>query len=143
MHYAIGPESVVEDQRPPQLGRQIHASIRHQSTLRYYPLRWRLIYALTIVSSLLLFALLFAGIGFPWLLPSALAALGVRVALEGTTLALFCRRLRYRATPAEFLLAEFCLPFYLLVRPLLVLFPVYRWRERAHSASAPTARPMP
>ncbi len=143
VRFASGRDSVVEDRRPPRLGRQIQASIRHQSTFRYYPLRWRVFYALTIVCSLLLFALLISSLWLPQVMLMACVAVGIRVFLEGMTLRVYSQRLRYPVSFRDFLAAELCLPFYILIRPLLALFPAFKWHDRAHPTAAPTVRSTP
>ncbi|HEY3294322.1 MAG TPA: glycosyltransferase [bacterium] len=137
--YARGAESVVEHLRRPTMGQQVNATIRHQSTTRYYPLHWRLIYILSILSTLGLLAVLAATVFVPELLGFLLAAMTGRLLIEGIAVRAFCRCYEIRLSTLEFLTAEICLPVYLLIRAVLSLFPSFSWQARTHrTTTAPT-----
>lgn len=137
--YARGADAVVEHLRQPSLRQQINATIRHQSTTRYYPLGWRLVYFVSILSSVGVVAAIIAPLFVKELLPLLAAALGSRLLAEGVAVRTFCRQCQVRLSLIGFLVAEVCLPAYLLTRAGLSLFPSYSWQARTHHRTASAA----
>ncbi len=137
--FANQPEALVTDLRPPTLRAQMNAAARHQSTTRYYPVGWRIAFALTILSGIL-FVILGAGaITNSFLLKLFLCALIVKSLFDVVAAVVFSRRIAVRLSAFELVLTELFLPLYLIARPLMLLKPSFTWRGRSHARSAPSA----
>ncbi|MBU0508517.1 glycosyltransferase [bacterium] len=135
--FAKGADSVVTDLRPPDVRRAIAAAARHQSTLRYYPLRWRALFALSIVSGAAVLGCIVAAFLQVSLVFPLIAGLLLRAGLDLAGVNRFCHSLRQTVSPADFALAEVLLPFYLVARPLFLLSPRFAWKGRVHSSAVP------
>jgi cellulose synthase/poly-beta-1,6-N-acetylglucosamine synthase-like glycosyltransferase len=137
--YASGADAVVEHVRQPTWRQEVNATVRHQSTARYYPLGWRIAYALSILSNIGILALAVSSLFRTELLPLFGAAFALRLIAEGLAVQIFCRRYDVSLNLFEFLVAEICLPAYLLTRAVLSLFPSFSWHARTHQSAAPSA----
>jgi hypothetical protein len=135
VRFSHDPACVTEDLRPPAMTQYLHSATRHQSTVRYYALRWRLAYIFSIVANLILLGLWGVAVLFPGYLFPAIVAMVIKILLEGGSVLVFCRRLRIPLTVSDVVLAECVLPFYLLVRPLFAALPGYSWQNRTLPAA--------
>jgi hypothetical protein len=136
--FARGDQSVVAEIREPEIRAMMHSAVRHQSTTRFYPLRWRIAYALTIASGLGVFGLTVVACHWPVLFLIIAAVFVFRVVVEGLVIGLFSRRLGLGLSVSEFGIAETLLPVYMLVKPLLAFGPRFTWRDRSHVNSVMT-----
>jgi len=143
VRYACGPDTVVEHLRLPTMRQELNATIRHQSTTKYYPAGWRIIYAATLAANILLFAAGFVSWVFPVLLPLLYGGVIVRVLIEGLIARAFCARYDVRLSLADILVAELFLPFYLMARAVLSVFPSFSWHTRTHRTDAAASEPSP
>lgn len=134
--YARGANAVVEHLRLPTVRQEVNATIRHQSTVRYYPLLWRIAYALSIVSSIgALMSVACSSFDTKlWLYVAV--ALGIRMLIEGFSVRLFCRQYGMRLSLPQFVAGEICLPVFLVLRSALSLSPSFSWHARTHHVSA-------
>jgi cellulose synthase/poly-beta-1,6-N-acetylglucosamine synthase-like glycosyltransferase len=133
--FARGRDCITEDLRSPDRRRYLNAAIRHQSTTRYYALRWRLIYIYSIFANIAFVALWVLAAIRPELLFTALATTALKWLLEGVSVKLFCRKLETGLSFIEFFLAETVLPVYILIRPLFATIPGFSWQNRTHRSS--------
>ncbi len=137
--FANGPEALVADLRPPMLRAQMNAAARHQSTTRYYPIGWRIAFVLTILSGI---ALLILGGGALFSLPLLalfLCAVITKSFVDAGAAMVFSRRIGARLSVTDLVFTELLLPFYLILRPLMLLRPSFVWRGRSHARTVPSA----
>lgn len=127
--FAGSPHSVVFDARQPSLRSHRHATTRHQSVTRFYPVQWRLLYAFSILSGLLLTAWLCFGISVGNLSATFWYILGTKLLIDSSTLIIFTKRLAVRISIGDLIAAHILLPVYQIVRPLFSLRTGYRWRS--------------
>jgi cellulose synthase/poly-beta-1,6-N-acetylglucosamine synthase-like glycosyltransferase len=132
VRFASGEDSIVREERVSDASRRLNAMTRHQSTVQYYPWRWRMAFALTILG---------CGLGLMTVLAAAAGLVswwfvvviwGLRLLIEAPAAALFARRLGVSLSPAVFLGGEILLPFYLLLRTIAAILPRYSWHGRLH-----------
>jgi cellulose synthase/poly-beta-1,6-N-acetylglucosamine synthase-like glycosyltransferase len=131
--FARGRDCITEDRRLPDRHRYVNAAIRHQSTTRYYAMRWRLIYLYSITANILFLLLWVCSILYPALLPTAFVSTAVKWIIEGVSVKIFCRKLETELSFPELLLAETVLPIYILIRPIFAAVPGFSWQNRSHS----------
>lgn len=124
--------SVAEDQRIPQFRQHAHSSARHQSTVRYYPFRWRAVYLFNILSALSVPAAIAYSAVKPAYAVVLLAVLIIKCTIDGIALRLFTDRLKIPVKFTALLFAQIMLPAYLLLRPVFLILPKYTWRSRLH-----------
>jgi poly-beta-1,6-N-acetyl-D-glucosamine synthase len=136
VEFASGKDSVVTELRDGNLRQQMNAAIRHQSTLKYYPFHWRFLYAMTILASVFMVVATGMSLYDPALLAICACVIVAKVVLEGYAIFAFQRSLAIKFSFREFAFAEVLLPLYLVIRPLLALFPRFRWndQEMPHAA---------
>ncbi len=135
IRFASSPQSVVTDCRVPNLTQNFRAAIRHQSTVRYYPRRWRALYIASIVSHAMFIAASVAALFLPVVLPIVAAGWVGKFLGEAPSATMMCRRLGIAVTAADLAFAEIVLPFYAVFKPALAIFPSYRWKGRRHAAA--------
>lgn len=136
--FARGSDTVVSEVRTPEFAERIHASSRHQSTTTFYPFHWRMIFAISIFSSVLtVLCIILACLGVvQW---QVLVAIFVsRLALDIPMIIAFLRELGLRASVTGLIAGEILLPFYLTIRPLSMLMPKYLWHSRTHQTKTGT-----
>jgi glycosyltransferase involved in cell wall biosynthesis len=141
VRYVSGAEAVVEHLRLPNMRQEMNSTIRHQSTTRYYPAGWRIIYAATIAINLLLFAAGLAVWFFPSLLSLFYCGVIVRTIIEGGAARILCHAFGIRLSLIEILVTELVLPVYLLARAILSLFPTFSWHMRTHRTGTAPSTP--
>ncbi|MDD5088811.1 MAG: glycosyltransferase [bacterium] len=141
VNFARGSESAVSDSRIPSLQQVAHASARHQSTMKFYPLHWRLAYAASIASGAAALLCLIAMLTTPSLWPVVAACFAFRALLDFIMVRLFVRQIGEQISLLDFTTAEFLLPVYSVFRPLLKLMPGFAWRGRVHAATVRGAAP--
>jgi cellulose synthase/poly-beta-1,6-N-acetylglucosamine synthase-like glycosyltransferase len=127
--FAYNAESVVIDRRAPRLDQHLHATTRHQSVVRFYPLRWRILYLLSVLTGILALALALSAIMSANSLLAFIFAVVGKIVLDSISLLGFTQRLRIGISIVDFLSAHILLPFYQVLRPLLSLRSRYQWRE--------------
>jgi glycosyltransferase involved in cell wall biosynthesis len=130
--FAANPMTVITDLRPPSAQAEVNAATRHQSTTRYYPIGWRMAYALTIVSGLSLLLLGMAVVISPKLFVIFAATVFGKLVIDFLAAKRFARPMQISLPFRDFLAAEALLPLYLILRPLLLLRPTFTWRDRSH-----------
>ncbi|MFZ5433958.1 MAG: glycosyltransferase, partial [Calditrichota bacterium] len=134
--FAQGTDSVVTDMRPFNPFRMVRATIRHQSTIRFYPWFWRIAYIATILSYGLLIGVCFlALLSNQMLFVLILTALGLRAILDGWGLKTFIKPLRIHVSVADFIRTELLLPLFSIVRPLLAIVQGFSWKDRIHRSA--------
>lgn len=136
--FARGSDTVVSEDRTPGLSERIHASSRHQSTTAFYPFHWRLIFAISIASSILTaLCIILTCLGVvQWQV--LIAILVSRLALDLPMVIAFLKELGLRASATGLIAGEILLPFYLTIRPLSMLMPKYLWHSRTHQTKIGT-----
>jgi hypothetical protein len=130
--FCTEPASVVADLRPPEPRSHLAAASRHQSTIRFYPLRWRIAYLVAILAG---WSLLAGGVFSLFnreYLGLAVSVIALKLLIDVVGVRIFARRLHIRLTLVEFLLAETMLPLYLMARPMLTFRSSFNWRGRTH-----------
>jgi glycosyltransferase involved in cell wall biosynthesis len=130
--FCAEPESVVTDLRPPEPRSHLAAASRHQSTIRFYPLGWRMAYLFTILAG---WSVLVGGVFSLFhreYLTVAALVVALKLLIDGFGVRIFARRLRIRLSLVEFLLTQTMLPPYLIVRPMLTFRSSFDWRGRTH-----------
>ena len=130
--FCADPESVVTDLRPPDVRSHLASASRHQSTIRFYPWRWRIAYLLTILAGWSLLAGSVFSLFHREYLGIAVAVFGLKLLVDAFGARVFARQLNIRLTLSEFLVAEALLPLYLMLRPLLTFRSSFEWRGRTH-----------
>ncbi|MBU0690695.1 glycosyltransferase [bacterium] len=136
VRFSDTPDSVVSDARQPSLRTHRDATTRHQSVIRFYPLRWRLLYFFSILSSFLLLVWIGIGVFSGELAPLFWYILGTKILLDSLTLSVFTQPLGIKINVKEFAAAHILLPFYQIVRPLFSLRSGYRWKSRRVTKAA-------
>jgi cellulose synthase/poly-beta-1,6-N-acetylglucosamine synthase-like glycosyltransferase len=135
VRFASSPESVVEDARLPNRAQHLNATRRHQSVVKFYPLRWRVLYLASFLSFGALLGLI-AGLLYEGAaLQPALIILAAVVFYYLFAAQLFARRLKIKLTIGSLLIAIVLLPFYLVMRPLAMLRRGYVWRGQTMNAA--------
>jgi cellulose synthase/poly-beta-1,6-N-acetylglucosamine synthase-like glycosyltransferase len=141
VRFARGADAVVKDLRLPVFRQQVQSAIRHQSTTRYYPLGWRAVYALSVLSYLVFLLLIAATIYYPSGRGLLIAVLAARLAIDAVGVYSFCEQTKIPLSIGRFLLAETCMPLYILVRAMLSIPPKYSWQDRTHRTTTTTPPP--
>jgi cellulose synthase/poly-beta-1,6-N-acetylglucosamine synthase-like glycosyltransferase len=136
--FARGRDSVVEECRGPNIRTMASAAVRHQSTVKYYPVSWRIAYGLTILAGLGSVAATVTAILHPVLLVLLGVFMSFRLVVDGLGLSMLCHRLGVRVSVLDFLVAEFLLPLYTVLRPSLALMPSFTWHDRKHPTVSST-----
>ncbi len=130
VRFAAGADSVVRDNRRPALGEFSRAKIRHQSTAREYPRGWLMFFWSILAAQI---GYLAGGIwalfhpGF-WLMLAG--AIALRFACDYLLLWRFACVNQLTEWRRGFVLAEFILPFYLLMQPIFALSGGFEWKQR-------------
>jgi cellulose synthase/poly-beta-1,6-N-acetylglucosamine synthase-like glycosyltransferase len=136
MRFLHDEDALIRERRRVDGRRHLQAAARHQSTVVFYPLMWKLAYAFSIAAAALFLTSLALCPMYPrWALP-ALAVFALRLLIDGWTLRAFCHRLGQQVCLREIILAEIALPFYSILRPLPALVFTYDWRGRSHRRMA-------
>lgn len=132
VRYAADPASIAIEYRKQTVRNRTAATARHQSVVAFYPLRWRIAFAASIIAVACAFAILAMSIFIePVRLAAALCLLPTLILLA-TGLLLFGRRLAMTVKTADVLASVLMIPLYTIFRPLALLLPNYSWRGRTH-----------
>ncbi|MCB9357209.1 MAG: glycosyltransferase [Calditrichaeota bacterium] len=126
--FCDSPESVVTDHGA--RGSRLSQAARHQSVTRFYPIRWRLLFAWTSLVGVLSYPLLLSPLIFPSCSILAAATI-VKVALDTAAGVWFSRRMKLDITPPGVLAGSLFLPIWLVWRVFAHVFRGrYIWRGR-------------
>jgi cellulose synthase/poly-beta-1,6-N-acetylglucosamine synthase-like glycosyltransferase len=134
--FAYNAESVVIDRRVPLLNQHLHATTRHQSVVRFYPLRWRILYLSSLLAGILAVALALSAVMSANFLSAFVFAVVCKIVLDSRSLYGFTQRLRIGISTVDFLSAHILLPFYQILRPLFSLRSRYQWRESNQNSAS-------
>jgi cellulose synthase/poly-beta-1,6-N-acetylglucosamine synthase-like glycosyltransferase len=138
IRFCRNPQSVVADHRPTSLYRELNTAVRHQSTVKHYPIYWRFAYILTIFSYVLLAATLLYSLTRPELLVFFAGFMALKTTIDVLALRTVRKRLSFALTLPEILLAELLLPVYVVVKPALAFVPAFSWHGRSHKNTLAT-----
>jgi hypothetical protein len=142
--FCADPASVVADLRPPDPRSHLASASRHQSTIRFYPLGWRVAYLISILAGWSLLAGGVFSLFHREYLGLAVSVMALKLLIDVVGGRIFARRLQIRLTLVEFLLAETMLPLYLMARPMLTFRSSFDWRGRTHNTTQqPAANLLP
>jgi cellulose synthase/poly-beta-1,6-N-acetylglucosamine synthase-like glycosyltransferase len=132
VRFAAGKDSVVTEVRRATPKQHWNAAVRHQSTVQYYPGRWRAAFAASIFAAAVFIACLgFAAAGLvSWI--SFIGLFVIRAAIEIPAAFVFAQRNGFHLSLALTFLGEVLLPFYLILRPLAALAPNFVWHGQTH-----------
>jgi len=134
VQFCAAPESVVSDLGGGKIKRWSQAG-RHQSVTHLYPLRWRALFAATVVANIFALSSLFV---VPWLGWSfSLMLILPRAFLDFVSAMLLRSQLRLDIPAFEVMIASLCQPVWSLWRALAVAFSSrIEWRGREFSPAS-------
>jgi hypothetical protein len=133
-------DAVVTDVRIPDLKAKLNATARHQSTTKYYPLTWRVLYLASVISALLVIALPLLSIFWPRLAQVAFVAAVAKVSTDATTALTVSRRLKLGLTLPGAIISAATLPLIALMRAIIFFAPKFQWKSTQYPNTAATPR---
>lgn len=131
--FCADPRSVVREAGA--RGSRTGQMSRHQSVIKYYPLRWRLLYAASAITSLI--APLVIVLSFSGYLPALFGVCGaVKILADWYSGLLFARQLKIDLSGTEILCGAVVLPFWMAWRIVAHLLPAKNgWRGREYKVA--------
>jgi cellulose synthase/poly-beta-1,6-N-acetylglucosamine synthase-like glycosyltransferase len=135
---AASSAALVQDLRSPTMQRELQAAVRHQSTARLYPMRWRALYLLTIIANVLILATAVLACFHAEAAIMLVVTLLMKLPLDVLPARSYAKRIGAPVGLAEIAIGSLLLPLYVSFKPMLLALPHFEWRGRQHQAGRRT-----